>query len=215
VDFLCPESDAWVASVRGETGCGNWNPPGAGAYDGSVPVSDVSANPPEAQASTADLSVVNSAPSPSAACTPERSSKARTSVRGVGKAEPDTQHALLEIRRIEKYQRRSKAVEHQKQLRRLSRSRFPRGEETASAHISLCKFGDLASSLSPPPYPAPSRDRAYVAKRPSGAERSVVRHAGVIGFLDDEVKIDFLRRTVQLEGANKRRVTRKRRIEWQ
>jgi hypothetical protein len=30
-----------------------------------------------------------------------------------------------------------------------------------------------------------------------------------ISFLDDEVKIDFLRRTVQLEGANKRRVTKK------
>jgi hypothetical protein len=37
------------------------------AYDGFVPASDVCANPPEAQASTADLRVRNSEPSPSAA----------------------------------------------------------------------------------------------------------------------------------------------------
>jgi hypothetical protein len=93
--------------VRGETGCANWNPPGAGACEGPFPVSDVSANPPKAQASTADLSVVHSAPSPSTAC--------------------------------------------------VAPKRWSTG----------------------------------------------------ISFLDDEVKIDFLRRTVQLEGANKRRVTKK------
>jgi hypothetical protein len=40
---------------------------------------------PERRPVLLDLSVVNSAPSPSAACTPERSSKARTSVRGLAK----------------------------------------------------------------------------------------------------------------------------------
>jgi hypothetical protein len=109
---------------------------------------DGSAKPPGSQASTADLRVEKSAPSPSAGFTPERSSKGRTSVRRLAKPrriprarrshqhgrtgavedvdragihdEPSDagtrgshlQHALLEIRRIEKHQRRLEAVEH-------------------------------------------------------------------------------------------------------
>src|ERR1700722_19310057 len=64
--FALSRTPLWLRHRRGAW-LSRWRSRSDPAYDGSAPASNVSGNPPETQASTADLRVGKRAPSPSAA----------------------------------------------------------------------------------------------------------------------------------------------------
>jgi hypothetical protein len=76
-------------------GCGDLNHPGEVAYDGSTPASDISAKPPDTQASKADLRAGNGAPSSSAASTPDLSRRGPNLGSKVGKAKANPVRAQV------------------------------------------------------------------------------------------------------------------------